>query len=421
MVAAFVACSKDDSKNDGDGNGNSGTIKNVTIKDAETVYKSSPAGKSAFGTRAVQNSSFMQITKDGRILPICFITEKGDSIPINARSIVDVNEEFFLMGGLLITLDSSIDFTTGDEIDWSKVVRMLLVNKKTEAVYAIPTTWVNIDVDEKTKAYVDKDNNVYFSPAYNQIVYKINTSNSSNLTVEKYLPEGEEFELGFSVSKNGVCCYYGKRPSFKCPGGRIYPIDQLIPEAMAGSVFEGFNGAMYFLHQSYSELSTPGLYKINELNPNELQAEKVCEFISDGNFNFFVKNPVRKTFVYSDGRNRFEFNEIGNTMTPLDVEIPAFEYNNYNDLVASDGIYIWDYANTLTKMSFADNSVHQIDLSGYECRSFSASPKSAEISFNALRFADGKNVIGQIDSQGRITVFENIQAGSEPITLIKLN
>lgn len=279
---------------------------------------------------------------------------------------------------------------------------------------------MNIDVDEKTKAYVDKDNNVYFSPAYKQIVYKINTSNSSNLTVEKYLPEGEEFELGFFISKNGVCCYYGKVPTFKCPGGRIYPIEQLISGG-AGSVFEGFNGAIYCLHRIDRESYGVGISKINELNPNELQAEKVCEFVVDDNFNFFVKNPVRKTFVYSDGRNRFEFNEIGNTITPLDVEIPAFEYNNYNDLVASDGIYIWDYANTLTKMSFADNSVHQIDLSGYECRSFSASPKSAEISFNALRFADGKNVIGQIDSQGRITVFENIQAGSEPITLIKLN
>ncbi len=426
-IAAFSACSdenNDNSSNSSNGSGNQdvGKIVKTTIKDVAYIIDKSggsgglPSSKSpASSIRAASDGILRFLDNLGQEIAPQFINEQGDTVTsqISIAGMRDLNSDFMILS---VSNTGNSDWTTNE----------LLINKKTEATYELNRdqqhgNFCSDDDVSNTKVYTDAQGNIYLQPGYIKIgegfytavyvIYKINTQNAENVTLEEYVPSAEGAG-SFIVDRAGVC-YYG---NFKCPGGRIYTQSQLFPSASVQDAFLGLTGSLYIC-------ADDGMYKLSALTNNELAVGK----INQRSFSSYLYNPIKQVFLlhgYDDSSGDeavAEFNEATNDITEIQLDYP-FKELSYADFSTSDARYVG--RQKLTKISYSDYSSQpfiDFDNLGYKIYSISASSNSPKLSFTAMDYANSNYIMGEIDSNGTVNILDSRNNNGQVWTLTKLN
>lgn len=313
-------------------------------------------------------------------------------------------------------------------------IDQLLVNKNTELIYAIPNYRFYFRME--CPVFEDKNKNIYWGSIYSDdaMIYCFNVSNPDNITIENYLPDDQDI-FKYWVNKNGICYYEtSSGRNFKCPGGRIYNCRELLNEYDDpwNKIFCGTNGNFYIVYSKYGENLTK-VFEIKIIDNNSLQAMEVTsfpEYIYLGGE--FCPNSIRNSCILSNGDNIIEFDETTNELRKLNISIPStYDYigwgtasGNASTFINSESLWIYDETK-LYQLKLSDYSLNIIDLvsKGYSINSstITCSINSPGLSFSGVRYSDGQNIVGTIDEEGNITVFEQTKTSNKITTLLRLN
>lgn len=398
-------------------------LRKATVKGAVMAYQSSG------GTRATRAgngfSDFNTVDETGNVKPIRFITDRGDTVDMFINKVEKVDQNFMLLGG---------EFRSQ-----GNMYSMVLVDVRTEYVYALPCSvygegsfWWQWTLP----TFMDGAGNIYWARWINSDaceIYRIDTKNPENMTMKRCLPD-KQYGTEYLVNKQGLIYYryYSSDHKFQCPGGRIYPVEELVGDNYV-SVFCGFSGNYYAVTRS-------AIYEIKLIGENNLQADYVAEH-NITNVTDFCPNKIRGTYISVDTGNRtlIEFEESSDKISEYhyDGSFPRLNYYGYDKknatgFVTSESLFLFNESSKkIYQIALSDYSVRIIDLvqAGYEIASeiasglisLSSSLSSPGLSFAGLRYADGKNVVGMINEDGTITANERTATDTPIVSLVRLN
>lgn len=393
------ACQKGEPNDPG---GSESSIVKVGIKDARVIYQQSTSTKSASS-----GTQFMQITKNGDVKPILFVTAKGDSVALQIDDVKNLNNEYILLKGTFA-------------VQKDQYFKCLFVNKNTEVLYGVPDEFQHIF--ETEHCYSDKNGNMYVS---GNAICKISPIGSGDITIQRYCDGSADFV----VDKDGLCNSEG---NLKCPGGRIYDYRELFTNYQDKDhrlMYLGFDQSLYIptLSMQGGTATEPSvftwyLHKIVLDGANELHTEIVTTKTEDGGYiglSESFENPVHKTRLFYLNGKYHEFDEKTKALIRLDVsELGDRMLSDSWCSIKQDGKQL-----TIRKVAYADykETVQILQFAGYNIGSFVTSPTVADISFYGLRYIDGKNIIGTIDKDGNVTVTEDASSDYPVVKLIRIN
>ncbi|MDR1372724.1 MAG: hypothetical protein LBJ17_06335 [Dysgonamonadaceae bacterium] len=445
-----------------------GKIVRSNLNEVKYVYRTSSSLQTSSSLRSSSgDANFGAIDINGIVTEIKFLSEDGEfvgsSIPPQFYGMAEIGDEFVICG-VMIYQDFKKETDSTVVIGTAQGFRELLINKRTGAVYTFPENtgsiirWNRGSTDVPVKGYFDSRGNLYicYSSFYSGKfrISKIDIQNPDNVTIEDYLPPTEmenldvnissDFDESFMVSASGTCAYRTRGLSgyrgdfkFKCSGGRIYPISQLIPEASNDygnynyNIFLGHSGSFYITIVNSYRFE---IHKLFEPTTDELAIEKVAELnqtntnLSFSELTRSIANPVTYTRIWSlstSGKTGkiVEFNETTNILTLTEFDIPRL----YNAKLyhTSDGIYI--SSTDLQKQTkihwndYSNQTTFDFRQLGYEAYTLFSTTASPELSFTALRYSDASYIIGIVDATGNINCLESIPFINEQTQLIRVN
>ena len=272
----------------------------------------------------------------------------------------------------------------------------------------------------------------------NQMLYKLDPK---NFTIEQVLPDGQKCN-DFLINK-GNTIYYTEASlinsggKFKMPSGRIYPTD--------GVIFLAGDNDFYSIDYDRLYIS-----KWNQKSNNELEKMTVCPLYEEGLPDQFpreiisiVKNEKSNNTIifmpiYADipGQTGYKLYEFDGSRI---VRTITYDQDN-NEL--HKAISIWWEIGTSQKESLANDylfftgsEILTLNLDDYSIKSTPYTFPASEYElyettmdeankrqlFTALRYEDGKVVIGEISAQGRISIINEKESSNKIINLIALN
>jgi hypothetical protein len=309
-------------------------------------------------------------------------------------------------------------------------VTKILVDKESESIYDFSA----IDVGED-EIYTDKEGNIYFlgySNIFNRrSVYKLDVSDVRNIQVEKYLPDGQDVDR-FQINTDGICFYgYSGSPNkFKLPSGSIIPISyELDTLYMTHYIFCGLDGQFYVVKEPRIGNPTDQWTRIYiifrlDFKSNEIIQSEVCSFES---FRTSVSlptqqlNTVRNTICFVTDEGVIEFSSLTGEVTKYSIDGSIY----YSDVLGetdTDFILKSPKNGSIVKISKSDYSLQAVELfapNSHELYEYATDASSPTITFTALRYADGMNVVGTVDANNVVT-FKTLEAG-KPVQILKVN
>lgn len=483
----FISCSGGGDPADGTGEWKWKKIVRSDINEAHYIF-STPDGSMYPSSRAsTTHSGFGAVDVNGMVKDIQFFNEDGELIksaqPTIIHGIADVNEEYVICG-ITLFQDVRYEFEDGEGISTKSLFCNLLINKATGKVYMFPNKYDNeawryepgnslIRWEEDVKAYSDAQGNLYLGYYNEQFkISKIDVHDLDNISLEDYLPPTEMDNLAFYsneawpflVNASGTCAYRTRPPQnasfnpndyikFKCPGGRIYPIRQLLPEGDSSNLgkydsynyhlFLGYNGHYYIATlkreekmdistSSYTSTSTLKIYKLSEPTNNEILSEEVAQliipgYLDDGAYiQYSVGNPEKHTRFWSLGGKLVEFSENENSVIrDATIEMPRLD-GDTRLFYTAGAVYLGQSSfQRLTQLSFknySDRKIVDFQKEGYEAYSITSSISSPDLSFTGLRYADANYVLGTVeDATGSLNCLESTAFVNEKTILIRMN
>ena len=396
----FGGCDKDDDKDK-----EPSKLARATVGNAEVIYQTQSSG----GTKSTSSDGiFYKMDKNGKTEPILFINENGDTLSFPIWRIIDVNSDFLFFNGEFFSLDENNNFAQ---------YAHLLVNKKSEKIFALPNSF--IVANDLIRFSTDVKGNIYCIDGGFGAVYKINTV---DYTIEEYLSSAAE------VDKNGLC-FYGNR--IKHPSGKIVLWDDLIEGFNPGAdnaLTRGGDGLYYTFWGGYSYRQ---IHRIDDIN-NEVEATLFSEIELNSendmirNLWMIKVNHTNNNFMFFCGNNSlllthlFEFDFTSKTLRLFQQDYSGIQYHGY---VSKSAFYFISGSNQneLVRLNLNTYDVNRITLTGFEIYQISSSITSDEISFSGLRYSDGKNIIGVVDANGNIISIVESNNNSKIENLIQLN
>lgn len=383
-------------------------LSTISIADAEFIYKR--ASTSRAGS---DDEGYWKIDHQGNESKIIMYDLDGN--PTN----VQINEIKRLSDNLLF-VETDVFFK-------------MIADLNTEKLYQAP------DPFGQTSAKEGADGNIYYT--WNEL-FRINTT---NFTVEPALPDGQ-YCTQFLVAKNGAIYYTGHDDliwhnggKIQMPGGRIYPIDR------KDGVFL-MNGELYALTLDMNNgCDLLDIYKWNMPSENELVEEHVCqgelpygstkiEAIlqneTNGNLVFFTSPNNNYTIAEFDGTKfttiksygsdkyaasfwdmltQWYYNDGSSTNPPTSLT-PGYLCFSLNYIVSLD---LENYTFQGTRFQFNENE--------YDLYEVTSDPVNNRLLFTALRYLDGKVVIGEVSADGQISIINEKESSNRVVNLIPLN
>ena len=396
VLSLLSACTKSDSDNSG--SGNPANLSTISIADATIIYKrtsSSRAGSS-------NDEGYWKIDQQGNESKIVMYDQEGNPTDLEINKIEKINDNLLLV----------------ETVYYLRFIADL----RTEKLYQGPDI-LQSPIKEGA------DGMLYFIGASsNNMLYKLDPQ---NFTIEQALSDGQTCNY-FLINKNGIIYYDNK---FRLPSGRIYP-------NVNSHVFL-LNGEFYSLdsNQQFE------IYKWNLTSDNNIEKTKISSLLDIESFEsnmqpekivynakrnasiiyiptyledvpghegaaLFEFNGSQISFIKSYGQDPNEFNQLLSLW--LNMTETESLYNNYMYFSGAE-ILTFDietYSITSVPYTFPD---------GYEIYETTLDEINSRQLFTALRYEDGKVVIGEVSADGQISIINEKESSNKIINLIPLN
>ena len=315
----------------------------------------------------------------------------------------------------------------------------MIADLKTEKLYLFPN--ISLRQSSSVVPYSEGADGMLYFITHDYELYRLNPQ---NFTWESVLPEGQKCG-GCLVNKDGIIYYQHETSKFKLPNGSIVPYGGLEP-------FITTDGNFYVFENSEN-----WLYRITPKAVDNIEKTPVCQFENPSNERFSCHMINGKsgvdlfvTGIKEDGedggleRTANKLYEFDGTKVTAKKTYPAdiFDYNvgDYQtllDYILSDYMLDSPSGNTIpeSNISFTDDAMYSINLDDYsiqktsytfprneyELYEMTADAANKRLIFTALRYEDGKVVIGEVSAEGQISIINEKESSHKIINLIPLN
>ena len=409
-MSLLLACGDDDS-----GSGYA-DLSTVSIADAAIIYQRTGMTRAASGGE--EDEGYWKIDRQGNETKILLYDKAGNPTDVKIEKIEKLNDKLLL-------------------IETESYFRMI-ADLQTEKLYRAPDH-LSMPVTEGA------DGMLY----YIELPYMLRRLNPTNITIEQALPDGQNCEK-FMVNKSGIIYYVYESAKFKMPNGRIIPYDGYEP-------FISNDGDFYIYDWNLQE---PKFYKLIPKSDGEIQKEYICQFddpVSESLCGIAKNGKNGKSLFISavngEGGPDGRINIIANKLYEFDgsqliakktyeCDQPAYDLTgNFQEYVSLWNLFSESYHSSANGMiseinlGFLSNTMYSINLddysiqstpytfpaSEYELYEITSDEANRRLVFTALRYEDGKIVIGEISAQGRISIISEKESNSKIINLIALN
>ena len=246
---------------------------------------------------------------------------------------------------------------------------------------------------------------------------RLDVSNVEHPSYINILPTGQVVQK-FVVDKAGNIFYQNVSQE----GGNDFKIIKragglIIPDEAFLFPWIGINGSFY-------SVKGEAIYKL-EIQQDDLIEHKVWEWMPSEELSYMPSGIGegfrinRQQTTIGIGSNRiWEFNEATQTVkfTSLPEDLIPL---NYEKLVQTDE-YVYMYnGSSLYKMNISNYQYTEVTNGKYEFYTFGTGPNN-ELMFSALRYSDGKKVLGKITSDDNI-LFINEEGEKDIVYLIRID
>jgi len=365
-------------------------------------------------------NKLFKITVEGYIQEVTYEDEDGSNIPMVTEpvAIYDVNSEYVIV----CFGEDSTNITDG-----------YLVRKSDGAVFSLENAGFPMPNSRRvyqghgTEAYfknaeavfTDSSGNIFYMAQSGEEaeIIKLNIQSMDSITKTIYSPSGDNVFL-FAVDKDGNAAYWGcvkgdRSRSFK----RIRTTEGSIYDGLFYNEFFwlGVDGVIYCA--SFELMERPYYCLIEKISINATTGVPTKSEYSAFNFS---SEPYIAACYKLELKDRviltlnYEIIEVYNPTNSA----RCFNMTDYFGLsgvysaLATDNFYYLHGSNNssdsvLVKVDPTDDSYTVLPLNTDEYYIYTWSPATAdELIFNALRMADGVNVVGKFDVSGNLTILD---------------
>ena len=313
----------------------------------------------------------------------------------------------------------------------------MIADLKTEKLYLFPN--ISLLQSSSVVPYSEGADGMLYFITHDYELYRLNPQ---NFTWESVLPEGQKCERCL-VNKDGIIYYQYETSKFKLPNGSIVPYGGTAP-------FITTDGNFYVF-----ENSEDWLYRITPKAVDNIEKTPVCQFENPSNERFSCHMINGKsgvdlfvTSIMEDGEDGslervadklYEFDGTKVTAKKTyPADIPVYDGGNLVDYQTLLDYIIFDYIDKTipeSNISFTNDAMYSINLDDYsiqktsyifpyneyELYEMTADAANKRLIFTALRYEDGKVVIGEVSTEGQISIINEKESSNKIINLIPLN
>lgn len=396
-MSLLLACGDDDS-----GSGYA-DLSTASIADAAIIYQRTGMTRAANGGE--EDEGYWKIDRQGNETKILLYDKAGNPTDVKIEKIEKLNDKLLLIE--------------------TQYYSRMIADLQTEKLYQAPDVF-------DTPVKEGPDGMLYFASTRDFMLYRLNPT---NFTVEQVLPDGQKC-LNFLVAKNQTV-YYTNNESLlqssgklKTPGGRIYPI---IPDGiflMNGEIhtfyfrpdFDHLDVTRWDM-KSASELAEVSVFQCDLPQASTRRNTGIAKNEKNGNMLLFLTSGSGNG---PEDCNLYEFDGTqfvqAKTFAP-DTALGFWEDMRNRESLSEGNLYF--SGNAIITLDLNDYSLkstpYRFPDSEYELYTTTMDEANSRQLFTALRYEDGKVVIGEISAQGRISIISEKESNSKIINLIALN
>ena len=352
-------------------------ISKLDITDAESLYLAPEA-------RGTGNVMF-KITKEGAVVEVSYTSNSGikaSAKSLKPNAIYHANDEYMVV------------------VFWYGNGMACLVSKTTGAVYSLENVGMPDDYKlmfvNSSPVLSDGKNNIYFKTSAE--LYRIDVSNPEKVFAQPLMAPNDKGATSFAVDAAGNVIY-------SCSGVRL---------AFAGGGYKNLNTDSYWTAPDgklycggglvYDETAGEYGYPIYRL---DIEGQKVTETeywdfqISTDN-NYYLTSGGRAYILDVGGRVIEVYNPEGKpNVTTLDYKLTGSAVD-----VSEDGglVYVTGQCEVVCIDLNAKTWRYLYQSDEYEI--YEATYSGQGVTVNAMRFRDGRIIMGKIDREGKMEVLD---------------
>jgi len=410
----FVSCDLAGSDKDKDDSSPDGVLTKFDISNAKSLMIR-PRGASSSMRSSTTTNEFVKINADGTVVEVTTVDQNGDPMTttFNPTALYPINETYIAIVGTDIS-----DYQT----------RMYLIRLSDGAVYEVPSGYYvyRLMNDFKNSPAIQYDDfgNLYWPDGMSSII-KVDCSNPANLTAQKIIDgtaQGITSIYGFVVNGSGHLLYWYYNSSIAANGVRVRKSNggysNIAAEWLSG-YWVGNNGNIKYASSTYFyEIAIDASY-----NVSTTQVEAVGVLLSSP-YNSYRLRLSDETYIISISGGSGDIFRVESDTAAIGTV--SKDPLSTIGLAAASSSYLYLSGNNasgeplLMRMDPVTETPTVLLAAGlYDVLSLVVSADD-EVTFNALRMADGKKVMGTIDAAGTVTIVDE-SADAEVVSLIQVN
>ena len=394
------------------GYGDYGDVSALLITDAESLYLAPKPKTEEAAARDMEGNVMFKITKEGIVIEVTFTNDKGETEStekLKPTALYHANDDYFIV--------------VYDNYDNHGQQMSHLVSKTNGAVYSLDNVGVP---DNRYFGYLmfansspvlsDGKSNIYFkvggiynpdNPDKYEELYRIDVSNPAKVFAQPLTAANDQSISKFAVDAagNAVYEYSGNNSGgtrLALAGGG-FASSENIPD----TVWTAPDGKFYYNSSYYDETTHERVYSISRLDiegrkVTETEYGKVNGGFSASYHSYYLTSGDRAYILDDDGRLAEVYNPEGRpNVTTLDYKLTE----NAVD-VSEDGgvVYVTGQREVVCIDLNAKTWRYLYQSDEYEI--YEATYSGQGVTVNALRFHDGRIIMGKIDKTGKMEVLD---------------
>jgi len=437
LLVIFLASCDGGNGNGGDGNGGDGGDGNggngeasllsiMDIKNASNLFIAKTASSQAMtlnnNSLSNETQKLFKITDEGYIEEVNYYDGEGTEITIQNQPVLvfNVNSEYVIV----VFGYDEINPENGYLVRKSDGAVFSLNTEDSGFGHTLPLKPPSSFLKNRRGVYTDSFGNVYYIgysidfSSGNCIydVFKLNIQSPELITKEVYNPDTESVH-DFTVDDKGNMAYWGYLKSdFTINVNRIKKANGGLYNFTSNFFWTGIDNKIYYYKElNIIQITIDDSYKVTETTYGTLPA--VMSLYSGYRVDFYGR-----TLLIDSGGVYEVYNQTNN---PRKIDLLTFNMSSVTQVVSSDNYYYIsgkDLSIQPVLIKVDPNTDEYVDLytpGDYDTYKMTVS-STDNVTFNALRMADGVKVIGRIDASGNLEIIDET-LNTELIVLERIN